>query len=123
MEFLFIHSACVAVALLLPCALCDRIILPLQSNERTSTPISTKKRIEKAVEGEAGQKTEEDQEIEILIVQEIEMIRKIKNVKGIENVAIEIKIADTEIETVKEKKNANVTEIKIKDAARIKNVV
>lgn len=52
MEFLFIHSACVAVALLLPCALCDRIILPLQSNDRTSTPISTKKRTEIAVAGE-----------------------------------------------------------------------
>lgn len=52
MHFLFIHSACVAVALLLPCALCDRISLPLQSIDRTSILISTKKRTVMVVEGE-----------------------------------------------------------------------
>lgn len=52
MQFLFIHSACVAVALLLPCALCDRITLPLPSIVRTSILISTKKRIETEAEGE-----------------------------------------------------------------------
>lgn len=51
MHFLFIHSACVAVALLLPCALCDRISLPLQSIDRTSILISTKKRSVMVVKG------------------------------------------------------------------------
>lgn len=51
MQFLFIHSACVAVAVLLPCALCDRITLPLQSIGRRSIPKKTETKIRTEVEG------------------------------------------------------------------------
>lgn len=48
--FLFIHWR-VAVVLLLPCALCDRIPHPLQNIDRTSILISTETEKRMAIEG------------------------------------------------------------------------
>lgn len=86
MQILFIHSACVAVALLLPCALCDRITRPLQNTGRTSilTSIETKKRT--TIEDEAGREIEENQEIEIRSVLEKKMTKKTKIVNVIATV-------------------------------------
>lgn len=90
MQFLFIHSACVAVALLLPCALCDRITLPLQSIDRTSILISTKIENAMGAEDVAVRETEEDQKKEIHTVQKKEMTEKIKTGKGTKTAKIVI---------------------------------
>lgn len=101
---LFIHSACVAVALLLPCALCDRITLPHQSIDRTSTQISTKKGIKMVQEGVVDREIKEDQGIKIHVVQEIETIKKTEKEAETEIVEIATKIG-LRIKTAREKEN------------------